>query len=174
LHAAFGGINTFTFQNKAWTRTPVDMNEDNFRKLSDSLYIVYTGMLRSANMIEKSKEKSRNTETLLSEIYHLALEGEKALRQNSISLEKIGSLMIEGWTLKSRLSNLVTSTEIDTVYLKIMSEGAFGAKLCGAGGGGFFLVLAETAVAKKIGDKLGRDKIMKVDVYNSGVKIGNL
>ena len=174
LHAAFGGINTFAFKNSAWTRTPLVMSEDNLRKLSDSLYIVYTGKLRSANIIEKSKKESINNHTLLSETYHLALEGEKALRQTSISLKQIGRLMIEGWNLKSRLSSEVTSTEIDAVYMKIMSEGAFGAKLSGAGGGGFFLVLAETAVAERIGDKLGREKIMKVSVHNSGVEIGDL
>ena len=98
----------------------------------------------------------------------------KTLRQHPISLEKIGLLLNEGWDLKSRLSSAVSSPQIDNVYKEIMRSGAYGAKLCGAGGGGFFLVVADPAAASKIGNSLGEDKIMKVSVYNSGVELGEL
>ena len=74
LHAAFGGINTFEFDNELWVRKPVDMHEEDLRLLSDSLYIVYTGKLRSASVIEKSKKGLGNTDKLLLETYQLALE----------------------------------------------------------------------------------------------------
>ena len=44
--------------------------------------------------------------------------------------------------LKKTLANSVTTTEINDIYEKGRSAGAFGGKLLGAGGGGFILFVA--------------------------------
>jgi D-glycero-alpha-D-manno-heptose-7-phosphate kinase len=43
--------------------------------------------------------------------------------------------------LKRSLSSSMTSPDIDDLYNRAMSLGALGGKLCGAGGGGFLLML---------------------------------
>ncbi len=174
LHAAFGGINTFKFDNDGWKRKPVDMKQPNLQILSDSLYIVYTGMLRSASNIEKSKLTTKDNHSLLRDTYALALEGEKALSQDTLSLSEIGSLLNTGWELKRVLAQSVSSSHIDEIYKQILSTGAYGAKLCGAGGGGFFLVLAESDSAERLRAVIGKDKIMKVEIFYNGVETGSL
>ena len=174
LHAAFGGINTFEFDNNGWKRKPVDMNQSNLQILSDSLYIVYTGMLRSASNIEESKFSTSDNDNLLSETYALALEGEKALCQDTLSLSEIGNLLNTGWELKRGLAQSVSTSHIDEVYRQILSTGAYGAKLCGAGGGGFFLVLAESDSVEQLKEVIGKEKIMKVDIFDRGVEVGFL
>ncbi len=174
LYAAFGGINTFEFDKTGWQRKPVDLTESNLRALSDSLYIVYTGKLRSASAVERSKNDLKKKDRLLSETYMLALEGEKALRRDPISLDDIGKFLNTGWELKRGLSYAVSSSHIDDVYKQILSSGAYGAKLCGAGGGGFFLVLADLRSADRLGSLVGRDKIMKVNICHHGVDVGVL
>lgn len=174
LHAAFGGINTFEFDNEGWRRKPMDMQQSNLQILSDSLYIVYTGMLRSASNVEKSKLGTKDNDNLLHETYDLALEGEKALCQNTLSLSEIGKLLNTGWELKRGLAQSVSSSHIDEVYKQILSTGAYGAKLCGAGGGGFFLVLAEPDSAERLSAVIGKDKIMKVDIFYRGTEVGIL
>ena len=39
----------------------------------------------------------------------------------------------------------ISSSTLNAVYEKAMSSGSYGAKLCGAGGGGFFLCVVELA-----------------------------
>ena len=54
-------------------------------------------------------------------------------------LNKLGGLLSEGWELKQKFSNNVSNTKIKKIYDKGMKAGAYGGKLCGAGGGGFIL-----------------------------------
>ena len=54
------------------------------------------------------------------------------------------------WENKKKLSNDVSNHDIEK-YLKIIIEnGAYGAKVLGAGGGGFIFVLANKKIHRKI------------------------
>ena len=108
LHASFGGVNTFEFDNNSWVRRPVELTSGNLRLLSESLYIVFTGKLRSASAVEESKNLKANRDELLSETYALALEGESSLRRDQVSLPEVGYLLNKGWELKRRLSSAVS------------------------------------------------------------------
>ncbi len=57
-------------------------------------------------------------------------------------LSDLGKLVSEGWETKRRLSTSVTLPQIDEAYDEAMRLGAYGGKLCGAGGGGFMLFMA--------------------------------
>ena len=52
-----------------------------------------------------------------------------------------GAMLHEGWETKKRLSSRISSPAIDDRYAAARSAGALGGKLCGAGSGGFLLLL---------------------------------
>ena len=175
LHPAFGGINTFDFtKEKSIIRNPIDLDAANLNLLSDNMYLLYTGKLRSANGIESSKTVSRTNDTFLEATYGIAKEGEKILRSNAFDLVELGKLMTAGWDLKRQLSSKVTNNDIDDMYKLILSKGALGAKLCGAGGGGFFLVMCNDKVIRSIQSSLGGSMITKIAVTFNGVVKGSI
>ena len=52
-------------------------------------------------------------------------------------------MLREAWRLKKELADCVSSSAVDSIHDAAISAGALGAKLLGAGGGGFMLVFAE-------------------------------
>ena len=55
------------------------------------------------------------------------------------SLASFGALLHEAWVAKRHLDDSVSNKEIDELYDRGISAGAWGGKLLGAGGGGFLL-----------------------------------
>ena len=54
-------------------------------------------------------------------------------------LDELGSLINDSWQSKKRLSPKITNAEIDRIYQVGISNGAFGGRLLGSGGGGYLL-----------------------------------
>jgi D-glycero-alpha-D-manno-heptose-7-phosphate kinase len=59
------------------------------------------------------------------------------------NLAKFGYLLDKHWQTKKNLSRKVSDPRIDRLYEKAKENGAFGGKIMGAGGGGFFMFYCE-------------------------------
>jgi D-glycero-alpha-D-manno-heptose-7-phosphate kinase len=64
------------------------------------------------------------------------------LHNDKMSIQKFGKLLNEAWELKRRLSSRISDDQISNWYRRGIDAGAYGGKLCGAGGGGFLLFCA--------------------------------
>ena len=169
LHPAFGGFNTFNFhRDGSIERKPLDLNSADLNALNGNMYILYSGEMREAKIIEDSKRKDLNYD-LLKETYSLAKEGEKLLRGKSFELAELGSLLNKSWMLKRSLSGKVSNNTLDDLYDLVLKKGAYGAKLCGAGGGGFFLVLASEAVMTSLKKSLPNSTISRINIDYEGL-----
>ena len=174
LHAAFGGINTFKFNNNSIDQVNLEIDKDSLQKLNNSMYILHTGITRKAKDIEKGKINNINFD-LLKATHELAIEGESYLHNSKkISMNEIGLLLNEGWKIKRSLSEKVSNSNIDDIYNIIIENGAYGAKLCGAGGGGFFLVLSSSQSVKKIRENLPKSVLSKVRIDFHGIRHRNI
>jgi len=170
LHPAFGGINTFRFfADKTIERESIKLSSDRVRKLNNNMYLLFSGGMRKANLIEKSKKKTLNSR-FLGEVFDIAKEGESLLKDKNLSLNSIGKLLNKNWELKRSLSDKVSNNDIDDLYNLILNSGAYGAKLCGAGGGGFFVVLASSKVASIIQKKIPNSRMSQIKVEFNKVK----
>ena len=77
----------------------------------------------------------------------------------------------EYWKLKKSIDNSI-STDVIDYYCNVFNKlGANGCKLMGAGSSGFILILANQEVQKKIMNKFGKDKFIKVNLENKGSQI---
>ena len=106
------------------------------------MMLVHTGKKRSASSIaaeQIKRTKSKEIQTDLDEIFQLVMESEKILSNlDNEGLEDLGNLLNEYWNIKRTLTNKISAGYLNSIYEKGIKLGAYGGKLCGAGGGGFF------------------------------------
>jgi len=170
LHPSFGGLNSFEFlPDGGIVRKSINLDKDNIDRLNSNMYLLYSGVMREAKIIEASKMSNKN-DSSLGEVADIAMQGENLLRSGDFELEEIGSLLNAGWEIKRKLSSEVSNTGIDDLYDLIMSSGAYGAKLCGAGGGGFFMVLASPESANYIRSRLPSGSLLPIGIDFSGIR----
>ena len=107
------------------------------------MVLYYSGYQRQADKIEKQKiKKMKKNLNYFKSIQELSLEAKKAIfsKKNNIN-EELSNLMNESWKMKKKLSGLVSNNKINDLIDYGLRNGASGAKLLGAGGGGFILYL---------------------------------
>jgi D-glycero-alpha-D-manno-heptose-7-phosphate kinase len=83
-----------------------------------------------------------------------AYELQSLMRQPDPDFERFGRALDSGWEMKRKLASTVSNPTIDEWYGRGLAAGAYGGKLCGAGGGGFLLFLAEREQHPTIMDAL--------------------
>ena len=97
--------------------------------------------------------RSGKSEEYLKAIVSIAEEA-NTLFYNAAPLKYIGELLDEQWKYKRQLTDDVTNDYIDRIYKKAMNAGAYGGKLMGAGGGGFFLFYVTPDKRQKVIDTI--------------------
>ena len=156
IAAAYGGFNTIRFsKNGNFSVDPVIVPIEKIATLQSHLLLFFTGFSRIANEIAKSKiENINNKKMELKEIQGLVDEGLAILTSPRLPISDFGKLLDYGWNLKIGLSDKVTTSEIDRIYLSAKEAGAIGGKILGAGGGGFMLIFASPDRHRAIKEKL--------------------
>jgi D-glycero-alpha-D-manno-heptose-7-phosphate kinase len=143
--AAFGGLNLFSFRpGGAVTVEPQRVPDRVLSILFDDVMLFWTGHQRDSESV--LTEQKANTESRLPDLEAMrdqSYELQALLRQRETSPAEVGQLLDRAWQLKRGLASGVTSSEIDDWYGRAREGGAYGGKLCGAGGGGFLMFLVE-------------------------------
>ena len=142
--AAHGGICAFTFHcDGTVTVEPLRLSVATHERLRNQLMLFYTGKTRSASSVLLDQhERSLAGDSEMIENLHRTKEMGFKSRQllECGDLESYAKLMNEHWQNKRSRSAGVANAHIDHLYETAMENGAIGAKLIGAGGGGFLLV----------------------------------
>lgn len=171
---SFGGFNIINFSKKNISVNSINISQDKIKNLLDNMVLYFTGLQRHAQVIEKNKIENLNkNEYFLKEIYNNAIQAKNILySKKKYFLPEIGSLLHKSWELKKKLSPKVSNKKIDKLINFGLRNGASGAKLLGAGGGGFILYLTNNQTQKKklIG-KLSKFKIINFKVDELGSQI---
>ena len=149
----------------------MDISKIRLNELSKNFFLIYTGINKYSNLIEKDKisKLSKNSANLL-EIYNLAKEFEYNI-VNKKDFNDIGSILNEYWLIKKRLSNKVTNKKINEIYNEAILAGASGGKIIGSGGGGFLLVYCKKKYQSFLKKRLYKLPIIKFNFINEGSKI---
>jgi fucokinase len=118
-------------------------------ELASRLVLVYTGRQRLAKNLLRSvmgRWMARDPEMvwIQQEIARLAVAMRDALLANDVS--HFGELLSEHWVINKRMDSGCTNDFIDHLF-GVMSPHIDGAKLAGAGGGGFAIVVARSIAA---------------------------
>ena len=136
--AAFGGVNSIRFGPDGVEVKPVKISPYVVKRLSEEFTLIFTGTSRSAS--EVLSEAPDDPADKLARLRIIRGQADAALGLlESGDLAGMGSLIGEAWDSKRGISPGISGDEIDSLHDRIMALGATGAKLLGAGGGGFFL-----------------------------------
>tara|TARA_B100001175_G_C19448850_1_gene610210 strand:- start:221 stop:1204 length:984 start_codon:yes stop_codon:yes gene_type:complete len=153
--ASYGGFNFIKFNRDKSIIVKPFTNLENIKKIEASLLLVFTGIKRKAEKIERDKIKNFNKSLkYFSKLDNLTLKAKELIESNNFKLKKFGKLLSENWEIKKKLSSMVTNPNIDRIYNIGMKNGAYGGKLLGAGSGGFVLFICNSKSKKKIKQKL--------------------
>ena len=174
--AAFGGIRDIRFgPGEEVVAEEVELSAAERRALQQQIMLFYTGITRSADPILAEQnaniEATRPQLDLLRDLAGFAVE-----RLRSGDVDAIGPAMRESWEAKRKLASGVSNDQIDTAVSRALDAGASGAKLTGAGGGGFLLVICpmerQRAVRESLADM--RELPVKLDRLGSRVVLNVL
>lgn len=142
--AAFGGLNYIRFrQDGGVSIEPQNISTKKVSKLFDNMMLFWTGLHRDSSEVLTEQRENINDRTSELETMREQAMSLRDVVSNEFCIKEFGTLLDEGWALKQRLASSITNKRISGWYRKAKKAGAIGGKLCGAGGGGFLLFVAE-------------------------------
>lgn len=157
--AVFGGFNFIEFSKGGIEIQPLRLEEDLVAEWHSSMMLFETPFVRKsfAHDVERQKEddvrRGGDSVEYLKKIKEYAYGMKSSLVSGDV--KKMGELLHLSWLEKKRLPG-VSSGEIDGLYEIAKGSGAYGGKLCGAGGGGFLFVICDMADRKKVANAMGK------------------
>lgn len=158
LHAAFGGVNRFDFDGDRFRISPVQIRGETMAAIDSSMVLIHSGIARRATTVAAEQTVLTKTSGLdrdLGELYAMVGEAVDILESESNDiLPELGRRLVESWKIKRQLTRSITNDEIDRVYEAAMDVGAYGGKLCGAGGGGFIMMLLPPEQIPKLAERI--------------------
>jgi D-glycero-alpha-D-manno-heptose-7-phosphate kinase len=169
--AAFGGIRDLRFgPGEEVVAEELGLPAVERRVLQHQIMLFYTGVTRSADII--LAEQNANIVATRPQLHVLRdLAGFAVDRLRSGDVDAIGPALRESWEAKRKLASGVSNGQIDDAVGRALDAGASGAKLTGAGGGGFLLVICpmeqQRAVRRSLADM--RELPIKLDRLGSRV-----
>jgi D-glycero-alpha-D-manno-heptose-7-phosphate kinase len=173
VSAAFGGFNRIEFRpDDSFQVDPIVLGKERLAELQGSLMLCFTGLSRNAPEIARSKiENMPSRATELRAMQAMVDEAIGVLRDPAKPLASFGRLLDESWQQKRRLSDKVSTPEIDDIYGRARKRGATGGKILGAGGGGFLLLFAEPGAQAGIREELAKLVHVPINFEAEGSKV---
>lgn len=169
--AAYGGIRDLRFgPGDVVTADEIGISPATRRELQQQILLFYTGITRSADVI--LAEQAAEIEATASQLHLLRdLAGFAVDKLRSGVIDGLGPAIRESWETKRKLASGISTNQIDQAVTAALEAGASGAKLTGAGGGGFLLVISpperHRAVRQALADM--RELPIKLDRLGSRV-----
>ena len=172
--ASYGGLNKIVFHendqitvNKITDKTVL---KKRLQWLKDSTMLFYLSTRSSNNILDGHK----NT---IDEKIHI-LDNQKKLvipfmnwLYGKTDNQFLGNLITKCWEYKKIMTPLATSDYIDDLINTAIKSGAVGAKLCGAGGGGFLMVICDKQHQNNVRNSLNNLLELEFCFENEGAKI---
>jgi D-glycero-alpha-D-manno-heptose-7-phosphate kinase len=173
--AAFGGLNLFCFNRDGVIVHPQHIARQKLDTIFDSIMMFWTGRQRDASTV--LEDQIRNTAAKHDSLVQMrghALRLEALMSNGGIDARAFGNVLHESWSMKRELSHRISTSQIDEMYDRARQAGAEGGKLCGAGGGGFLLLIVKPENKPAVRKALAGMMEMRIrpEVHGSRVMVG--
>ena len=163
IWAAYGGLNSIEIKKDSIFHVkPLPVTQEFIEDFEASIFLVYTNTQRATSDVAASHESSI---TIKKNIKRLALQAYKAFCTEK--LKDVGSIMMETWEQKKKISSTICNPEINKLEKFLLSKKIYGMKLLGSGGSGFMAVLCNRSNKNRLMKSIGK----KYDVLDLKVQL---
>lgn len=174
--ATFGGFNFIEFYDKDRVIVnPLRIKSWIVNELESSLVLYYTGTSRDSAKIIDEQVKSTTKHNVKS------LEGMHELKTSARIMKEallkgdfveFAECLRRGWESKKKTSSVISNIEIDQIYDFVMEYGGKAAKISGAGGGGFMMIICDPTKRFKLVEALKQKpgKVILASFTQKGTK----
>jgi len=174
--SAVGGLNLIEFSNNSVKVIPLRMEKEVFNQLQNNLLLFYSGQTRKASTILDEQDRSiRKKEKAVLEAMHNIKQNAYRMKESleSGNLDDFGRLLNQAWIEKKKMNPGISNSRIESMYKTAISSGALGAKISGAGGGGFFIVYCPRSCHEKIIANMAKLNFQTLDfqLVSRGVEV---
>lgn len=142
--AAFGGLNQFNFDRGGQVSIrPQILDAKSVETLFSHVLLFWTGMTRdSSDILTEQKQRTKNGANI-GHLDSIKVHCEElcALLSGEVNMRDFGEILHRTWLEKRKVAQAITSSKIDEWYELGRNAGAYGGKICGAGGGGFLMLI---------------------------------
>ena len=161
--SAFGGMNYIEYANELG-HGRVDVKRMDSNAIENYMILIPSNVEHHAAKILDNINFEAKT-FVIRELAHMAdIQGTQPVNINAY-----GHLLNSAWVLKKQMNGAVSTDDIDSMYDRCKAAGAYGAKLLGAGGGGYMLALTDSksAIRQEFSDRTCLD----VGISHEGAKV---
>ncbi len=171
--ALYGGLNCLHLRVDGVKKESITIEPEELEK---RLILCYSGISRLSgkynwNIIKMHIDGDKHIFDIFEQLRDISLSMSKALRAKNY--KKIGQLFNKEWEARKELPGKISSEKILSLRQHALKNGAFAAKICGAGGGGCLLFWAEPKNKKNIIESLKNAgaQILPFKISFSGLEI---
>tara|TARA_R110002153_G_scaffold26366_3_gene82755 strand:- start:504 stop:1466 length:963 start_codon:yes stop_codon:yes gene_type:complete len=169
IWAAYGGINSIDINKEGdFQVKPLPVSSGFIEKFFSRCVLIYMGKTRKSYKIAKSHDCNSKYKENIQKIAH---KGYKSFLDQDI--DGVATLLNQSWEEKKRVSELVSSDEIDLRYKELKENGVIGGKLLGSGGSGFMFGILGDGITKSDFKKKYRSNFLDFTVSLNGSEIIN-
>lgn len=145
--ATFGGFNYIEFyEDDRVIVNPLRLKKWIKNELENSLVLYYTGTSRdSAKIIDDQIKHTTSNNQLALEGMH-EVKAQAAVMKEAIlkgDFKGVAECVLKGWEAKKKTSSVISNPKIEEIYDYVMAHGGVSAKISGAGGGGFMMIICD-------------------------------
>jgi D-glycero-alpha-D-manno-heptose-7-phosphate kinase len=172
ITCSLGGINLITFNSKEkFITEKIHISESYQNQISERAVLFYTGLSRNSSDVSRLLLENMNkNEKKMSRLVKLAEEG-NVLFKNEGNLDSIGEMLNESMKIKSELNPNAVNNKIVELVEHAQRHGALGAKILGAGGGGFCLFWLKEGARLNFISKLVPGVVVPFKIEHSGTQV---
>lgn len=175
-HASYGGLRTYSFGLNDKVKVSEQASDISFRRLlSESMVLIPVAGSRDSSIYAQQTKKSLSEPSkmkLTLEMAKLAQEISEYLESSNDSPEtkirRLAAITNEGWKIKQEISHSEVLKEVTDLIDKSLKSGAISARLCGAGGSGFLLLLSEPNRRIELLSKMVSHKAFPISITDFG------
>lgn len=144
--SVFGGCNLVTFNGQSVKVCPLVGEDANLSVLMDHMVLLYIGSRNESGDTILSRQGGEVAfhKEVYQKMVRQAKDAFSMLSSTSFAPRVIGEMLRDAWEYKKQLTQSITNPEIDELNERALSLGAWGGKVLGAGGGGFYLAVVPT------------------------------
>ena len=107
--------------------------------------LFWTGFRKESShqiLNEQNSFLNKNIDTL-SSMGSMVDECKSIFLKKEFNPKDFGEILHKGWIKKKKLAKSISNQKLDSYYDLVLSKGAYGGKIAGAGGGGFLLLACD-------------------------------